>query len=84
MWSQIAVVAGWAGTPLLGFIVAGVAVRRQERRVSTFTPVVPVRRLEELRAERARRPEAVRGRMAEAVRLAEAGYGGSSSLHPRS
>ncbi|WP_068253226.1 hypothetical protein [Janibacter corallicola] len=80
MVSGFLVMAGWAMTPLLVFVIGGIAVRRQVRRGwGAGPPARPAARLEELRRESARQPH--RGRMAEALRLAEAAPGAGTSFH---
>ena len=83
MVSEVLVVAGWATTPLLVFCIGGLAVRRQERHRGEPEEMRAAVRLEELRRERARQAAPPRGRMAEAMRLAEAGHGARSALRPR-
>lgn len=79
MVSGFLVVAGWVVAPLLVFAIGGLALRRQERHRGVPEPTQAAVRLAQLRRERAVAPAPVRGRMAEAVRLAEAGH----SLRPR-
>lgn len=81
MVSGFLVVAGWAMAPLLVFAIGGIAVRRQDRRRGAPPPARPAARLEELRRERARQPDRSRGRMAEALRLAETAPGVGTSFH---
>ncbi len=81
MVSGILVMAGWAMTPLLVFVIGGIAVRRQVRRGGAPPLSPPAARLEELRRAHALQPDRNRGRMAEALRLAETAPGSGTSFH---
>lgn len=75
---------GWMAVPVLAYGGARLAIGRAKQMRAGLPMVDPERRLEELRCRMADGDRAPRGRMAEAVRLAES-VGPTASLrvwHP--
>lgn len=72
----------WLVLPLVAFVMAGVLIPRRERRAPTAPPFDPARRLEQLRERRRLDQYTSRGRMSEALRLAESSAA-TATLHLR-
>lgn len=68
---QVAVLVTWLAVPLLMFVGAKVVIRRSKRRAIRVTVFDPLARLEQLRAKHELVQGGARGRMVEALRLAE-------------
>ncbi|WP_435199868.1 hypothetical protein [Janibacter sp. GS2] len=71
MQFDVTLLVGWLAVPLAIYGMTVVGVRLRARRAPVARPFDAALRLEELRAQRAPGHGATRGRMAEALRLAE-------------
>ncbi|WP_068263142.1 hypothetical protein [Janibacter limosus] len=65
---------GWAAMPVVAYVVGRMAIRRSKRRTAERPQMDATTRVSELRRRRAE-AGATRGRMAEAIRLAQGPVG---------
>lgn len=74
--------AGWLATPVIAFVVGRFAVRRVAHSTRARPSITSEQRLEELRRRAASGQRVTRGRMADALRMAEDAYLPTSSPGP--
>lgn len=71
MHNETVLFLGWLSVPLIAYVGGRVAIARGDRAHAMESPIDPAHRLAELRRRMAEGQRPPRGRVAEAVRLAE-------------
>lgn len=71
MGHEIVMFIGWVALPLMAYCAGQMAIRVTRHRLPAQLPLDPERRLAELRLQRDAGTLIIRGRMADALRLAE-------------